>query len=126
MKELERRLTHWERESKNYGLQLNFERTVMLRLLRMEEKTMKVSGSEIKQFERFSYLKSVVEKNLEIQNEINEIIRKASQLYHLIQSIWNKDIDRKCKTTVYIVFFKKILLYGVETWTCTKREESKI
>jgi hypothetical protein len=24
------------------------------------------------------------------------------------------------------VYFQKILLYEVETWTCTKREESKI
>jgi hypothetical protein len=31
-----------------------------------------------------------------------------------------------CKTTIYEVYFKKILLYGAETWTCTKREESKI
>jgi hypothetical protein len=24
------------------------------------------------------------------------------------------------------VYFKKILLYGTETWSCTKREESKL
>jgi hypothetical protein len=24
------------------------------------------------------------------------------------------------------VYFKKILLYGMKTWTCTKREEGKI
>jgi hypothetical protein len=24
------------------------------------------------------------------------------------------------------VYFKKILLYGSETWTCTEREESKL
>jgi hypothetical protein len=24
------------------------------------------------------------------------------------------------------MYFKKMLLYGVETWTCTQREESKI
>jgi hypothetical protein len=35
-------------------------------------------------------------------------------------------MDRKCKTTVYSMCFKKILLYRVETWTCIKRGESKI
>jgi hypothetical protein len=33
---------------------------------------------------------------------------------------------RKCKTTIYKVYFKKILLYGAEIWSCTKKEESKI
>jgi hypothetical protein len=27
---------------------------------------------------------------------------------------------------MYKVSFKEIVLYGAETWTCTKREESKI
>jgi hypothetical protein len=38
---------------------------------------MKVSGSKIKQADRFTYLESTAEKNNEIQNEINKI--KASQ-----------------------------------------------
>jgi hypothetical protein len=55
---------------------------------------MKVSGSKIKQVSTFTYLGSMVEKNSEEQNEINERIRKASEFYHLIKSIlWNKDID---------------------------------
>jgi hypothetical protein len=66
----------------------------------------------------------VVEKNNKIQNEINNKKRKASWFYNLIKSIlWNKDIDRKCKTTIHKVYFKKILLHGVETWTCTKTKE---
>jgi hypothetical protein len=38
VKELEIRLAHWETESKNYGLQINLEKTVTLRLLRGEER----------------------------------------------------------------------------------------
>jgi hypothetical protein len=33
---------------------------------------------------------------------------------------------RKCKTVINNVYFKKILLNGTETWTCTKEEENKI
>jgi hypothetical protein len=40
--------------------------------------------------------------------------------------LWNKDTDRKCKITIFNMYFKKLLLYGAETWTCTKREESKL
>jgi hypothetical protein len=39
MKELMIRLAHSETESKNYGLQMNMEKTVMLRLSKKKEKT---------------------------------------------------------------------------------------
>jgi hypothetical protein len=57
---------------------------------------MKISGSKIKEVNRFTYLGSVVEKNGEIQSEINKRIRRPTQFHHLIKSIlWNKDIDIK-------------------------------
>jgi hypothetical protein len=39
IKELKIRFAHWERESKNYGLQINLEKVVKLRLSRKEETT---------------------------------------------------------------------------------------
>jgi hypothetical protein len=52
-----------------------------------------------------------VERNGKIQNEKNERIGKASEFHHLAKSLlWNKDTDRKCKITIFIVYFKKILL----------------
>jgi hypothetical protein len=41
---------------------------------------------------------------------------------------WGQTLEgRKCKITIsiYNVNFKKVLL-GAETWTCTKRERSKL
>jgi hypothetical protein len=66
----------------------------MLTLSRKEEKNkiMKISRSKIKQVNRFMYFRSVVQKNGEIQREINERIRSTSQSHHLIKSIWNKDV----------------------------------
>jgi hypothetical protein len=128
VKEFKIRLSHWERESKNYGLQINLKKKAMLRLSRKEERNtiMKICRSKMKQVDRFTYLGSMAEKKGYIQNEINESIRKASKFCHLINSIlWNKDINRKCKNTIHKVYFKKILLYEVQIWTCNTREESK-
>jgi hypothetical protein len=62
-----------------------------------------------------------------IENEINERIRKASNFHHLVKGlIRNRDINNKSKIVIYKVYFKKILLHAAESWTCTKREESKI
>jgi hypothetical protein len=40
--------------------------------------------------------------------------------------IRNRDINNKCKIDIYKVYLKNILLHGADSWTCTKREESKI
>jgi hypothetical protein len=64
---------------------------------------------------------------MKIQNEINERIKKASQFYHLVKGlIINKDIDEKFKFNILKIDFKRILIFGAETWTITKREDSKI
>jgi hypothetical protein len=86
---------------------------------------MTISGSETKEVGKFNYLGIMQEKNGLISNEINESIRNASQFCHLVKNIlWNK--DGECETTLHKMYFKNILLYRAETWTCTKREESKI
>jgi hypothetical protein len=100
----------------------------MLKISRNQTKeTMKLDRNDIKEVDTFTYLGSCINKNEKIQNEINERIRKASNFHHLVKDlIRNRDINNKCKINIYKVYFKKILLYGAESWTCTKREESKI
>jgi hypothetical protein len=95
------------------------------------EKWRKKHSSENKleqvKVDKFVSLGSVAQKNGKIQNEINEKIGKASKCYNLAKSLlWNKDIDRKWKITIYNVYLKKILLYGAETWTCSWRQRSKL
>jgi hypothetical protein len=66
----------------------------MLSLLRKGGKNtrMKISGSEIKQVDRFTCLGNMVEKNGDIQIAMNERIRKASRFCQLIKSIlWSKE-----------------------------------
>jgi hypothetical protein len=76
----------------------------------------KINRKEIKEVNTFVYLGSVVEINGKIQSKIKERTRKTSEFYQLAKSLlWNKDIDRKCKITIFNTYFKKILLYGAET-----------
>ena len=77
----------------------------------------------------FSYLGSLVTRNGKIEKEIIEKIKKkkASQFYHLVKGLLrNKKIGEKFKLDVFKIYFNRILLYGAETWTTTKREDSKI
>jgi hypothetical protein len=87
---------------------------------------MKLDGKDIKEVDTFIYLGSSINKNGKIQKEINERIRKASNFYHLVKGlIRNRDINNKCKIDTYKVYFKKILLYGAESWTCTKKKTAR-
>jgi hypothetical protein len=116
-----------ERVSKEYRLQINLEKTAMLKTLKKCNKNtvIKMNGKEIKEVDKFVYLVSVVEKNGKIQNKINKRIGKASEFYHLAKSLlWNKDTDGKCKITMFNMCFKNILLHEAETWAYTKREEN--
>jgi hypothetical protein len=61
MTELEIRLANWERESKNYNMQIMLEKTVMLRLSR-KEKGQNNKLKQDKQVKRFTFLGSMVEK----------------------------------------------------------------
>ena len=55
------------------------------------------------------------------------MIKEASQFYHLVKGLLrNKDVNKQCKLDIFKIYFKTILLYGAETWTRTKRENSKI
>jgi hypothetical protein len=85
---------------------------------------MKLDGNDIKEVDTFTYLGSCINKNGKIQNEINERLRKASNFHHLVKGlIRNRDINNKCKIDIYKVYFKKILLYGAESWMCTERRK---
>jgi hypothetical protein len=70
MKKLETRLPHWERVNKEYGLQINLGKTVMLKLLRNggRNTVVKINGKEVKEIDKFVCFESVVEKNDKIQN----------------------------------------------------------
>jgi hypothetical protein len=107
VKEFKTRLTHWEKVHKEYRLETNLQKTVMLKHLINGGKNtvVKINEKEITEVDGFFKLENVVEKNGKIQNKTNEGIGKASKFYHLAKSflLWNKDMAGKCKITIYNV-----------------------
>jgi hypothetical protein len=85
----------------------------------------KLERKTVKEVDIFPSLDSVVTTNRKIQNEINERIKEASQFHHLVKGLL-RNKDEKRKLDIFKIYFKRILLYGAETWTISKREESKI
>jgi hypothetical protein len=82
---------------------------------------MKLDGKDIKEVD--TCLGSSINKNGKIQNEINEIIRKASDFYHLVKGlIRNRDINNKCKIDIYKVYLKKNCYMGPKVGLAHKKK----
>jgi hypothetical protein len=80
VKDLETRLNLWERISKEYRLEINIQKTVILKLTRNGRE--KINLKQIKEVDKSVYFGSVVKKNCKIQNKINGRIGNASKCYH--------------------------------------------
>jgi len=85
-----------------------------------------LNGRQLKEIDTFKCVGKIVSINGKVFNTIYERIKVPSQFIHLVKGLLrNKDINNKCKFDILKIYFKRILLYGVETWTI-KGEDSKI
>jgi hypothetical protein len=85
IKVLENKVNEWNNISKDFGLKINLDKTVMLKISRNKTReTMKLDWKDIKEVDTFTYLGSNINKNGKIQNEINE--RRKLQIF----TIWSK------------------------------------
>jgi hypothetical protein len=120
-------LWEWSNISKKFGLKINLDKTVMLKISRNQKnETMKRDGNDIKEVDTFTYLGSCINKNGKIQNEINESIRKASNFHHVVKGrIRNRDISNKCKIDIYKVYFKKFCYMGPKAGRAQKEKKAR-
>ena len=77
---------------------------------------------------KFAYLGSTLSNSVVIDDEINNIIAKASAAFgRLRKTVWDRrGIDLETKLKVYRAVVRPTLLYGCESWTVYKRHASKL
>ena len=88
----------------------------------------KVNGEELKSVSRFCYLGSNLSRHVNIDEEADTRIAKASAAFgRLGPSVWNRPgIKVSTKLAVYKAVVITTLLYGAETWTIYRRHEKKL
>ena len=113
-----------------YGMKFSVEKSKTMVVTRGEREgkgSVKIRDEELEVVSSFKYLGSELTQDARLTNEISRRVQQSNSFYQSVRNlVWNKEIPRKCKEVMYKMYYSPILTYAAETWTMTRREESKI
>ena len=113
--------------SAGIGLQINQEKTELMKMNTTAQGPVTVGGQAIKEVDSFVYLGSVVNKQGGTDRDVAARIGKARAAFIILRNIWaSKEINRKTKLRIFNTNVKAVLLYGAETWRTTRTMLQKI
>ncbi|OOY74536.1 reverse transcriptase domain-containing protein, partial [Solemya velum gill symbiont] len=108
-------------EAEKTGLQINTEKTELLRINNKQQDSVRLQQEEIKEVDKFTYLGSVVSKDGGADDDIKSRTNKARHAFRTLQSIWRSSVlSLHNKIRIFNTNVKSVLLYGSETWRTTK------
>jgi len=109
----------------DFSMSINLKKTVVMSLGTSIPPRILVNGSLLV-VEKFSYLGSVVNSSNSLDNEINQLIGKASTNFGRLSSRFSKNhhLAIKLKIRVYTACILSVLLYSSETWCTYCRQEN--
>lgn len=128
-KDLQENLQIWEEELAKRNLKINISKTKVMVISKENKNTnIEINQSKIEQVDVFKYLGVQIDREGNMESEVNERIGNAARLYHSLSKpfISKKEINRKTKMVVYKTIFRPILTYGSESWVLTNSMKSKI
>ena len=99
---IEKRLSKWDYALKEYGLKMNEEKIIVMKVTRENSETkIRFRGHYLKKVEEFVYLGNFIIEEVKIQKEVSRRIQSSAKCYHLIKSqLWNNDIPLSCKKNI--------------------------
>ena len=82
------KLEHVADEAEKVGLQINIDKTEVMRVNNNRQEAIQLQGKEIKEADSFNYLGSVVSKDGGTDEDIRNIINKARHAFNTLRPIW--------------------------------------
>ena len=121
------KLKHVADEAEKVGLQININKTEVMRVDNNRQQAIQLQGKEIKEADSFTYLGSVVSKDGGIDEDIRNRLNKARHAFNTLRPIWRAtSLSLQNKIRIFGTNVKYVLLYGSETWRFTKTNTNKL
>ena len=113
--------------SERVGLFININKTKTMKINIEDNAAVNLGNDNLEEVENFTYLGSIVSKNGGTEEDINGRLKKARASFGMLSKIWRSSkISTKTKVRIFNAVVKSVLLYGSESWSLTKKLESKL
>ncbi|KAG1656182.1 Transmembrane and TPR repeat-containing protein 4 [Nymphon striatum] len=119
-------------ESLKYGLSMNNTKTktMVISKKKKEEKpkiNITIDGNKIEQVRQYTYLGQLLDEDADHEKEIKRRIEISRRAFNNMKGIFvSRKINIKLKLRLVKCYIWSILLYGVETWTISKKMEERL
>ena len=128
---LQQLLQIWEEKLKETHMIINTNKSKILEITKEKEKqeiNIQMNGETLEVVEEFTYLGTVFTKNGKITREVQQRIKKATNVYYSINHtiISKKEITEKTKLQIYNSVYKPTLTYGSESWPINTKIEKQV
>ena len=109
------------RNAGKIGLQININKTKMLRNNSQTANPITIGGRDIEEVTEFTYLGAKVSTDGNSESEIKARIRKARGAFVALKNIWKTNkISNRTKIRLFKSNVLSVLLYAAESWKVTK------
>lgn len=128
-RDLQINLTTWNEELAKRNMKINPQKTkVMVIGKRTRTTDIKIGDQKIEQVDIYKYLGVLIQREGNMEEEINERLSSAAKIYHALSKTFlaKREIANTTKTTVYKTIFRPILTFGGETWNLTNNIKSRV
>ena len=129
--ELQNSINKWAEEITKTGMTLNIGKSKVMRVSkneREEELVIEYNNERLEEVNNYTYLGVEISKDGKIEEEINNRIRKANNIYYQINNtvLGKKEMPNKTKLQVYKTTILPTITYGAESWVVNTKIESRI
>ncbi|KAK3538198.1 hypothetical protein QTP70_033122 [Hemibagrus guttatus] len=126
--QVEESLGRWRFALKRRGMKVSRSKTEYMCVNEREGSgTVRLQGEEVKKVQEFKYLGSTVQSNGECGKEVKKRVQAGWNGWRKVSGVLcNRKISARIKGKVYRTVVRPAMLYGLETVSLRKRQESEL
>ena len=126
--DLQAAMTKWNDIMERMGMKISKQKTEVMEISRVKDGcNIYIENIQLKQTASFNYLGVLFDEEnkhqTEITNRLNKYNGNVNALYPILK---DKNVPSKAKVIIYTKVLRPILIYGAETWSLTKKSESRV